>query len=98
MKCLKTDLFKKSSLDAGGKTGGPGENLWKQVWTGNQMHIRRRDWESNPGPFVHSAGEEPLRYLLPHLMIVFNYDSIIRPKDQIARYSNTGIGNIITSY
>ena len=24
-------------LDAGGKTGGPGENLRKQVWTGNQM-------------------------------------------------------------
>ena len=37
-------------LDAGGKTGVPGENLWKQVWTGNQMHIRRQDWESNPGP------------------------------------------------
>ena len=47
-----------------GKTEGPGENLRKQVWTGNQMHIRRRDWESNPGPSVHSAGEEPLRYLL----------------------------------
>ena len=29
------------------------------------MHIRLRDWESNPGPLVHSAGEEPLRYLLP---------------------------------
>ena len=29
------------------------------------MHIRRRDWKSNPGPLVHSAGEEPLRYLLP---------------------------------
>ena len=43
-------------LDAGGKTGGPGENLRKQVWTGNQMHIRLRDWESNPGPLVHSAG------------------------------------------
>ena len=60
---METDLFKKSILDAGGKTGVPGENL--QVWTGNQMHIQRGDWESNPGPLVHSAGEEPLCYLLP---------------------------------
>ena len=46
----------------------PGENLRKQVWTGNQMHIWRQDWESNSGPLVHSAGEEPLRYLLPQLL------------------------------
>ena len=32
------------------------------------MHIWRRDWESNPGPLVHSDGEEPLRYLLPLLI------------------------------
>ena len=49
-------------LDAEGKTGGPGENLRKQVWTGNQMHIWPRDWESNPGPLVHSAREEPLAH------------------------------------
>ena len=46
----------------------PGENLQKQVWTGNQMHIWRGDWESNSGPLVNSAGGEPLRYLLPHKM------------------------------
>ena len=46
-------------LDAGGK------NLWKQVWTGNQMHIRLRDWESNPGPVVHGARKESLHYLRP---------------------------------
>ena len=51
----------------GGETGEPAENLRKQVWTGNQKHIWRRDWESNPGPLVHSAGEESLRYLLPLL-------------------------------
>ena len=55
-------------LDARGKTGVPGENLRKQVWTGNQMHIWCRDWESNSGPLVHIAGEEPLRYLLPQLL------------------------------
>ena len=65
MKCLETDYSRSPVLDAGGKTGGPGENLRKQVWAENQMHIRRLDWESNPGPLVHSAGEEPLRYLLP---------------------------------
>ena len=65
MKCLETDLFRSPVLNAGGKTGGPRENLRKQVWTGNQMHIRRHDCESNPGPLVHSAGEEPLHYLLP---------------------------------
>ena len=58
-------------LDAGGKTGVPRENLWKQVWTGNQMHIWHRDWESNPGPLVDSAGEEPLRYLLPQFLLFF---------------------------
>ena len=57
MKCLKQIYSKGLVLDAGGKTGVPGENLRKQVWTGNQMHIRRRDWESNPGPLVHSAGK-----------------------------------------
>ena len=51
-------------LDAGGKTGVPRENLRKQVWTGNQMHMAP-GLVSNPGPLVHSAGEEPLRYLLP---------------------------------
>ena len=66
MKCFLKQIYSRSPvLDAGEKTGGPGENLRKQVWTGNQMHIRCRDWESNPGPLVHSAGEEPLRYLLP---------------------------------
>ena len=51
-----------------GNTGVPRENLRKQVWTRNQMHIWHRDWESNPCPLVHSAGEESLRYLL---MLIF---------------------------
>ena len=53
-------------LNAGGKPNYPKKNLWKQVWTGNQMDIQRRDWELNPGSVVHSAGEVPLLYLLPH--------------------------------
>ena len=28
------------------------------------MHIRRWNFDLNPGPLVHSAGEEPLRNLL----------------------------------
>ncbi len=36
-------------LDAGGKPECPEKNLWKQVWTGNQMDIQHRDRESNPG-------------------------------------------------
>ena len=39
MKQPETDL-RSPVLDAGGKTGGPRENLRKQAWTGNQMHIR----------------------------------------------------------
>ena len=66
----------------------PGENLRKQVWTGNQMHIRRRDWESNPGPLVHSAGEEPLRYLLPQASpLVDSYD----PPESIGTKKSTNI-------
>ena len=41
-----------------GKTGEPEENLQKQVWARNQMHIQCWDYESNPGPLVQSAGEE----------------------------------------
>ena len=67
MKCMETDLFKRSSFRCRRETRGPGENLRKQVWTANQMHIRRRDWESNPDPLMHSAREEPLRYLLPSI-------------------------------
>ena len=58
---LETDLFKKSSF----RCRRENRRTRRKVWTGNQMHIRRRDWESNQGPLVHSAGEEPLRYLLP---------------------------------
>ena len=32
-----------------------GENLQKQVWTGNQMHTWLLDWESNSGPVVQRA-------------------------------------------
>ena len=60
-------------LDAEGKTGVSGENMRKQVWTGNQMHIQRRDWVSNPGPLVHSTGKEPLRYLLPQTKLLHCY-------------------------
>ena len=52
-------------LDAGGKPECPKKNMRKQVWTGNQMDIQRRDRESNPGSVVHNAEEVPLRYLLP---------------------------------
>ncbi len=31
------------------------KNLWKQVWTGNQMHVQRQDQGSNPGSVVHTA-------------------------------------------
>ena len=36
------------------------------------MHIWRRDWESKSGPLLHSAGEEPLHYLLPLSPITIN--------------------------
>ena len=66
MKCLETDLFKKSSFRCMREScRDPKKNLRKQVWTRNQMHICRQDCESNPGSLVHSAGEEPLGYLLP---------------------------------
>ena len=50
-------IYRNLVLDAGGKTGGPGKNLQKQVWTGNQMHTWLLDWESNSGPVVHRAGK-----------------------------------------
>ena len=50
MKHWETDSSKLRSpvLDVGGKTGGPGENLQKKAWTGNQMHLRigNRTWDS----------------------------------------------------
>ena len=38
--------------------------LWLNL---TQMHIglQCQDWESNPGPVVRRAGEEPLHYMLP---------------------------------
>ena len=42
MKCLETNLRWPVS-DARGKTGGAKENLWKQVWTGHQKHMRRQN-------------------------------------------------------
>ena len=41
MKHPKTELSKKPSFRSRRETGGPGENLRQQAWTGNQnMHIR----------------------------------------------------------
>ena len=57
----ETDLFKKPSLDAGGKPENLEKNLWKQVWT----EKRCWDWGLNPGSVVHSTGEELLHLLLP---------------------------------
>ncbi len=54
-------------LHAEGKPDYPKKNLWKQVWTGNQMDIQRRDRESNPGSVVHSMEEVPPHYLLPQV-------------------------------
>ena len=62
---MDTDLFKKFSFRCRRETARPGENLLKQVWTGNQMHNWHQDCESNPGRLVHSATEVQLRYLLP---------------------------------
>ena len=65
-----------------GKTRGPWETLLKQVWTGNQMHIRCWDWESDPGLVVHSTGEDLLRYLLirfakeKSLIMLFRLNSV----------------------
>ncbi len=62
---MNRNKLKKSSFRCRRKLEYPEKNLRKQVWTGNQMDIQRRDRESNPGPVVHSAEEVPLLYLLP---------------------------------
>ena len=49
-----------SSFRCRRKTVGPRENLWKQVWTGNQMHMCR-SWKSKPGP----VGGTPPCHLIP---------------------------------
>ena len=48
-----------------GKPEDPEKTCGSKYGLETKMHIWRRDYESNPGPLVHSAGEEPLRYLLP---------------------------------
>ena len=52
-------VFKKPSFRCRRKTGGHGENLLKQAWTGNQMH-KCRDQESNLG--LIGAKREKIRY------------------------------------
>ena len=91
MKCKEQIYLRSPFLDAGGKTitGGPGENLWEQVWTGYQMHIWRRDCESNPGPFVLSAREEPLHYLLELKLFWL---------EKVTCYQGTGDKNIFCEY
>ena len=49
-----------SSFKCRRKTGVPGENLRKQVWTGNHLQTNRRDRVSNPG--CNGAKRRKYRY------------------------------------
>ena len=71
IKCLETDLLRSAHLDAGGKPGDPEKTRRSKYKLEtklafskhcNKWYIQHQDYESNPGPFVHSAGEEPLCY------------------------------------
>ena len=65
----ETHYLRSPVLDAGGKTRGPGENLQKQAWPGNQMH-KCQDWGWNPG--LTGAKRRKTRYanLLPLIEIL----------------------------
>ena len=56
MKHPETDLSEKPSLDAGRKTAGPKENLGKQAWTGNQMHISAETEDQTRDTLVECKG------------------------------------------
>ena len=51
-----------------GKPECPKKTCGSKYGLETRCTLWRRNWESNSGPLVHSAGEEPLRYLLPQLL------------------------------
>ena len=81
MKQPDTDNLRSPVLDAGGKTGGPGE----QAWTGNRMHVSAGTENLTRESLVQMEGRHATLTCFPNLLL-YRIVYIVLQTNELCRY------------